>query len=1671
MRTLDDLAVNGVLSVTGSIVAGQNTASISKWALGSAAWLGSVGLNTNNLATWAGIMIDASGQVTVQSVGANTVKLAYANTSLLTAGSTGVSLPQLTTNGLVKTTGGTGLLSIADAGTDYLAVSSITGVAGQIARFSGTNTIVSDAGFRTSQASGITWRVLLDGSASATTNTELVLVGRNATGGQTDLSWYTGVGGSAIRRMTARWNDSADQLEIFSSDDAGASRANRILIPRTTASAMVINGLTSITGRLDVSNGGIYVTQGAQEALTLIRTSSTVSITHGMDFSALNGASATVVYSKIRNYISTSVAGSESSALYFYTKNNSVENKNFAIYKDYVSIGSVPFYQNDGGRVLIDATGKGIFTALTSAGTITFSALTAGFVKSSSAGVLSVDASTYIPYQSSLPVANFGFIAGSPPTWLSATGYMSSQGHLMSDTRGLNWRGGLLSNDYYWGLGQDASDGSSFKPFIIGAGTRNIWLKIDPLASVKTTITGGLTLSGFGTGTIISTAGVLSNLTGTNIVLADGTTIAQSTFAQASSISGTINKIPKFLTSSTLTNSSITDSGTLVSIANPLTATGNITAPNFVGNLTGYKNVDSSNEITLANGFVGGVLHMNYRGTSAAITELRFNNGLSTGAYIPLRASSYIVNGGTSSQFLKADGSLDSTTYLSSASYIGGLSYYQSSGWAGVGPAWVKVATANISSQFGSCVGKIRFTFQGGNGGTTAVSGHSGTACFRMKQQSAMSSSLDLCSLWWETSTNMQVSDFIAVKTTDTAVLKSVDFYIRCNETYDGLAYVWEVLLGSTVPNTYTTVAPSATYTAVGNINLDLGSSKTNILNNLSVSGTTSTINALLGTNVSTIDTTVTLNVNSPYYQHYNGAYGPTITMPVVSTLTLGQSWLIKNATISNIICNSSGGNLIATIQPNTFATITCISLSGTTASSWTVNYPVPISGASLTGPISVPYATNGGVNNGLTIANGSDFNTAIANAGLGIAIPTGGTSSPFIIQKAGSDLFKIDTYGNVTTLGNISATNILAGYTTTISSLSSIFLTSTSTFHQYITGTTSQIIIMPDVTTLKLGQTWHIKNATTQTVLITPTSGGSVMLYMITNTEAYITCISLTGNVASSWSIKYDGFEIASNNKLTVQGSIILNGAGSNPTMTFPSTSQYVAPNPCTTIGDIPYAASTNTPSTMGRLAASATVGSVLVSTGASSVPEWTSSPILNNYLPLAGGTMSSATAMINFPDTGTSTTNTHGLSGIVGVNDWWRIIAGNTNAGGDAGYLEIATGNDGDEPIYVRQYKTTSPTSTRTLTLLNSAGHTSLPGELTTGGRVLAVNARFGTANSAFLGEYAYFGHNTQYGAGSVGFIHSSVGEVLINGASSKSIQLSISAITKFGVETSRVYTSQKLEVANGGIPTGSGSFGLRVGLNSDMGATNSAALFVAVPSSYSSWAFQIDKARTGVFGIDADGSIVKSNNIIATGYVQSGYMILSSMIQSSVNYGTLSNLTQWNAGSYAIAHGDLGDLWLNAASGRSVNVTVNNTTSILSVQSTKIISSKIIESSVSSGAAFKSGNSYVETTTGHFGVQRISSTTPLADLSAFWVFPSLGYTGDLYLPEYPSDGCAFGIAPRYANTSAAYFWHIRCTNADHKIVWDYNSSSSSFDTLGYCRLHFIVYDYISATWYLNY
>jgi len=80
-------------------------------------------------------------------------------------------------------------------------------------------------------------------------------------------------------------------------------------------------------------------------------------------------------------------------------------------------------------------------------------------------------------------------------------------------------------------------------------------------------------------------------------------------------------------------------------------------------------------------------------------------------------------------------------------------------------------------------------------------------------------------------------------------------------------------------------------------------------------------------------------------------------------------------------------------------------------------------------------------------------------------------------------------------------------------------------------------------------------------------------------------------------------------------------------------------------------------------------------------------------------------------------STSSVELIRGNMADNDQFRILIGGTAS--DEGFVEIATADGGNEPIYVRQYTTTgigTPFGTldRTLELLNVSGNTTIPGSV---------------------------------------------------------------------------------------------------------------------------------------------------------------------------------------------------------------------------------------------------------------------------------------------------------------------------------------------------------------------
>ena len=119
--------------------------------------------------------------------------------------------------------------------------------------------------------------------------------------------------------------------------------------------------------------------------------------------------------------------------------------------------------------------------------------------------------------------------------------------------------------------------------------------------------------------------------------------------------------------------------------------------------------------------------------------------------------------------------------------------------------------------------------------------------------------------------------------------------------------------------------------------------------------------------------------------------------------------------------------------------------------------------------------------------------------------------------------------------------------------------------------------------------------------------------------------------------------------------------------------------------------------------------------------------------------------------------------LAGTMAANDKWRIIGSGAT---DVGELEIATADNGEEPIVFRQYSGDFSSVTRTLTLLNSTGNSTFPGQITATSLILTGNI---LVNGTAVVDSSRNGELTSLSIGGVSVINSTRNATFVNVTSS--------------------------------------------------------------------------------------------------------------------------------------------------------------------------------------------------------------------------------------------------------------------------------------------------------------
>jgi cytoskeletal protein CcmA (bactofilin family) len=101
---------------------------------------------------------------------------------------------------------------------------------------------------------------------------------------------------------------------------------------------------------------------------------------------------------------------------------------------------------------------------------------------------------------------------------------------------------------------------------------------------------------------------------------------------------------------------------------------------------------------------------------------------------------------------------------------------------------------------------------------------------------------------------------------------------------------------------------------------------------------------------------------------------------------------------------------------------------------------------------------------------------------------------------------------------GSVTAVNFLPGFSTTATAAGTTTLTTNSNYIQEFTGTSTQTVTLPVVSTLDRGESFFIVNNSSGTVTVN-SSGGNVVKVVPANSQVLVTCVSTSGTTAASWS------------------------------------------------------------------------------------------------------------------------------------------------------------------------------------------------------------------------------------------------------------------------------------------------------------------------------------------------------------------------------------------------------------------------------------------------------------------------------------------------------------------------------------------------------------------------
>jgi hypothetical protein len=212
----------------------------------------------------------------------------------------------------------------------------------------------------------------------------------------------------------------------------------------------------------------------------------------------------------------------------------------------------------------------------------------------------------------------------------------------------------------------------------------------------------------------------------------------------------------------------------------------------------------------------------------------------------------------------------------------------------------------------------------------------------------------------------------------------------------------------------------------------------------------------------------------------------------------------------SNPVVLDSTGSAEIWITSGSYKFVVQDSLGNTQFTVDNVSEPTPATGSGTVTSVNVSVPAFMSISGNPVTTTGT---LAFGLSGTALPVANGGTGSTSLVTAAtASSVMGRDANANT------QANNLIENFATTATAAGTTTLSVSSAYNQQFTGSTTQTVVLPDATTLVVGQQFAILNRSTGAVTVN-NHGASLVATVGASTQAYITCTSI-GSSNGTWDV-----------------------------------------------------------------------------------------------------------------------------------------------------------------------------------------------------------------------------------------------------------------------------------------------------------------------------------------------------------------------------------------------------------------------------------------------------------------------------------------------------------------------------------------------------------------------